>query len=211
MRTSTKIGRRSRATAVLCLAMVLGACSGSAPPEAADTKDEQFWAPLRITGDEAEGFATLSEMVASAETVARGRLMNLRVSREFRGEAVEDVVTYAAADFKVDEVLAGDGIADTVPLEFLLSASADDAQAQVDAQRGQIPSTDIVVFLRAKRGEGESGLYRVVNSYGLWTPSSRAPLDTPLSEERAGGIERYGTELADVDSLAELISYVKQQ
>jgi len=61
--------------------------------------------------------------------------------------------------------------------------------------------TGMVFFLRHKRGSGEVGLFRVVNSTGLWAPTVRSELDTPLAEAPPDQTGTYRDELSRVTSM----------
>ena len=60
----------------------------------------------------------------------------------------------------------------------------------------------VLVFLRDKGG-AEAGLYRLVNSQGLWTSTARATVDAPLAED-APGSGPYKNELAEISTIDEL-------
>lgn len=70
-----------------------------------------------------------------------------------------------------------------------------------------LPEDEILVFLRAKRGEGEEGLYRLVNSTGLWVGSDDG-VTAPLAEDLLAADEKdsepYPNEVRDISSLDEL-------
>lgn len=67
-----------------------------------------------------------------------------------------------------------------------------------------------MLFLREKRGAAEEGLIRPVNSRGLWASSERGPLDTPLSEGPPSA-SVFAAEVAQLDSVADLVDYVSAQ
>lgn len=146
-----------------------------------DGTDEAFWDTLRIKAFEAEKYETLAEMGEAADVVVIGRLTDFRANRQFQGDASQDVITYAAVDVKIEKVVRGEAPGSTITLEFMLPAPPKRVPAVVEAQRERMPKGKTVMFLRHKRGEGESGLYRLVNSYGLWI-SDRGELRSPLAE-----------------------------
>lgn len=119
-----------------------------------------------------------------------------------------DVVTYVAADLEVSRVLAGSLDSSSIPLEFLLTSGGASGGA-VERMESALPQEDLVVFLHAKRGERETGLYRAVNSLGLWAASERAVLDTPLSEETPDS-SVLAHEVAQFESVEALADYVRR-
>lgn len=159
------------------------------------------WAPLRVMGAlEAEHFPSIAAMRDSADAVVTGTFVSFG-TRLFHGDAAEDVLVYLVATLRVDEVLAGSLAARTVPLEFLVpSAAAQDAPVLATLAT-TLPRAEMMFFLRHKRGNGEAGLYRVVNSTGLWAPTSRSELDTPLAEAPPDQTGTYSDELSRVTSM----------
>lgn len=159
----------------LALAVLVGTVATSG------VKRQEFWEPLRITGDEVEAFDTLLGMASSADIVAVVTLHNFRASRIVQGDAPEDQVAYAAVDAVFEEVVRGQAPGASVPLEFTLRFPTGDVPAIVSAQRGALPEEPVLVFLRHKGGP-EEGLYRLVNMQGLWTEEEgqlRCPIARP--------------------------------
>lgn len=194
----------------LAIALIAGACTtASRPAEPTPSSSPDFWASFRITGDEVEGYQNIRDMGSSADAVVLGRLTSLTPSRAVQGDAPEDVVTYVAAGLEVSRVLAGRFGERSVPLEFFIS-SGELTVGELQRLETALPQGDVVVFLRAKRGDGEAGLYRTVNSLGLWAASERAALDTPLSEE-APTASVLADEVAGIGSVEEMADYVSAQ
>ena len=106
----------------------------------------------------------------------------------------------------VVRVVAGDAPA-VVPLEFVAGARPEQVAQDVIALRAAMPHGTALYFLREKRGQGEGGLYRVTNSAGLWTSTSRAALVTPLREE-APADGRFADDIVGVGSVSELADLV---
>lgn len=183
---------------LLSLAMACSSASSHQSPEG-------FWEAFRIEADEVEYYATIGEMGRSADAVAIGKLVGFDKERTVQGDAPEDVITYVVASFEVSQVVAGKLSDAVIPLEFLVTHGS----ANVDLESA-LPEGDLVVFLREKRGSGEGGLYRAVNSLGLWTSSSRAPVDTPLAPESPAD-SIFADEVRSLDSLTEFASYVGQE
>lgn len=170
--------------------------------------DAEFWSGLRIAGDEAEGYASLKEMKAEADAVVIGTFGSFEVGRRFQADAPEDVTAYAVAEVVVKERLGG-LVPDRLKLEFLWSGPIERVAEGVTEMADTMPTGDLVLFLRAKRGANEDGLYRVVNSVGLWAATDRADLDTPLGDE-SSGISLYAEELRSVRSLADFVREIKE-
>lgn len=183
---------------------IIGSCAAPslpAPPNAAN-----FWDALRITGDEAEGYASLTEMSQGADFVVIGKFAPRLSTRTVQGDAAEDKVAYLVTSVEVSRVLAGTLIDPIVPMELLLGHGMPAADEMAKLEEA-LPDGDMVIFVRAKRGKAEGGLYRPVNSYGLWASSSRGPLDTPLSEFEPQ-VSIYQVEIASLASVQAFADYV---
>jgi hypothetical protein len=173
-----------------------------------DISQAAFWEPFRAGGGlEAEGYATLSDMAESADLVARGRFVAFEDSREVTGDVRQDVVTYGATTFVLDEVIRGRAGGDRLVVEFIINERPDRVAEFIATQAANLPEGEIIVFLRAKRGRGESGLYRLVNSVGLWTTVNDR-VQAPLAEILSDGILPYADELASIQQLDELAAHV---
>ena len=181
-----------------------GSADRESPADQGASEPTDVWAPLRVVGPlEAEHYPTIEAMRDSADAVVAGSFVSFG-TRVFQGDAVEDVLVYLVAMVRVDEVLAGSLPDRTVPVEFLVpSAVADDAPVLATLS-ATLPRTELVFFLRHKRGDGEAGRYRVVNSTGLWAATGRSDLDTPLTEAPPEAAGTYRDELSHVASLHEL-------
>lgn len=190
------------AVGATALAIAIVGCSASSSSHERDS----FWSHLRVHGDEVEGFGSLADMKDSADLVFVGTMASIGPSRVIQGDAAEDVTTYASVEFTIDQVLSGRA-ADAISVEFLIAAPTADAAADtVDLLRASLPSDPALLFLRAKQGEGEDGLFRLVSSEGLWMTTDRAVVDTPQAGEP--GAHHYD-EAKGVESLDELIDIVK--
>ncbi|MGH2456307.1 MAG: hypothetical protein ACRDHD_08635 [Candidatus Limnocylindria bacterium] len=150
----------------------------------------------------------MAAMARGADAVVVGHFTGIRDSRVIQGDAPQDRVGYAAADVLVSELLLGQLPTDNVPLEFLLTAPGDPVD-QVSELGRSLPTGESVLFLREKGG-AEASLFRVVNSNGLWTATTRAPLDTPLAADEPASSKLYAAELAGIQTLAEFIDAVRQ-
>jgi hypothetical protein len=192
--------RRRHAVAALAVTVSLAvtACGGSdtgAPTDSAYTA-------LRVQGLEVESYGSLREMAGSADLVAIGKFTSFDISRTIRGDAAQDVVVYGKATLVVTRKVVEEPVATELPVEFLLPYGPDEAAAKAAEFAADLPKEEVLVFLRHKGG-AEAGLYRVVNSQGLWTTTARAALDTPLAEE-APESGPYKGELAGISSIDEL-------
>jgi hypothetical protein len=189
----------------LALAALMTACGGGSEERTARTKaadHASFWPSLRVAGDEVERYATLAEMARKADAVVMGTFKSFSPSRTIRGDAPEDVVVYAKGELEIQQNVVGAAPSPTVALEFILPPG--EAHALIGQLNAALPRGPALVFLRAKRGDGEAGLFRVVNSRGLWAPTKRSAVDTPLAEESPMSSGLYAEERAGVQSVDEL-------
>lgn len=166
-----------------------------------------FWDVLRVAGDEVEGWPTIGEMKESADAVVMGKFVSFALNRVVAGDAAEDSVGYGAAKVQLAETISGMTEGGPITLEFVLPGTAGDFEAVVKELETSLPEGEMLLFLREKRGTGEAGLFRLVNSNGLWTTTSRADVDAPLADARVG--ETYKSEVGEFSSLDQLVDYVK--
>jgi hypothetical protein len=188
----------ARGLIVLVIAAAALACSAPRPV---------FWERFGPFDLEVDQFDSMLDMMAASDAVVVASVRDVAVSRVIQGDG-GDVLTMIRVDLAVTQVIDG-AAPEVVPLEFI-GGFPDQTAAFVDALRQIRPVDAIVVFLREKQGEGEVGLYRVTNSTGLWTPTSRADLDTPLREEPPLDAGLYADELINVDKLTALIELLQQ-
>lgn len=156
--------------------------------------EEAFWDTLRIQGDQVEDYDSFQDMMDAADIVAIVSMDDFKKSRDIRDPATrEDVVTYAAVEVTLEEVLRGDASpGDVLPVEFVLGQPPEQAAQVIAAQRRNLPPGRAIVFLRAKRGRGERGLYRLVCNSGLWVEAGRevsAPLATTAASVETAASE----------------------
>lgn len=204
-------------------------------PQSTEIDEHQaFWNTLKITGAEAETYPSLNEMADSADIVVVGTFADFAESRQITTDAPEDTVTYAAATLAIKEVIRGDMTADELPIEFLINQPADQVQETITEMATQLPSGELLLFLREKGGANESGLYRLVNSTGLWTATEANSLTAPLAEDiheedihtdhesepstddSTTSTDQqdqesipYADELTDIASFSELVDYIR--
>lgn len=139
-----------------------------------------FWESLHVHGDEAEGYPSLSEMAEAADHVVLGTLSNFRLNRLIQTGSPEHVVHMGAADLKVSRVVRGSDPGKVVVLEFLLTGPQEHMAAKIRQQAEAMPTDPALFFLRHKGGS-EAGLYRIVNSKGLWVSDGES-VTAPLAE-----------------------------
>lgn len=161
-----------------------------------------FWERLGPMDLEVDRFDSLRQMMAASDAVVVASVQDVSVGRVIHGDGGGDV-TMIRVDLAVTRVIDG-ASPEVVPLEFI-GGKPDETAAFVNALREIRPVDASVVFLHEKQGEGESGLYRVANSTGLWTSTSRANLDTPLRDEPPLNAGLYADELLGVAELNQLI------
>lgn len=185
---------------------VLGGAASKGPspiqagPAQADNA-EAFWGRLRPAGFEVDRFATLAEMVAASDAVVVAKVFDVQMSRTVHGDSEGDVVAYASVVLRVERVIAGQ-VPASVPVEFMVGATADQAPPEIALLKQAIPTGSSVFFLHAKLGDGEKGLFRIINSTGLWATTSRAQLDAPLQEFAPGESGLYAAEIRGFSTLA---------
>lgn len=205
---TARVLRPIRAGAVSVVLLLIA--SGCAAPAASESDDdsagERFWAVLRIEGDEVEGFGSIADMAASSDAVVRGEFDSVGLSRTIQGDAAEDTVAYVAVTLRIIDTLRGSVPSDEVPLEFLVPGTARDADAALSEMTETMPEGEVVLFLREKRGPGETGLYRLVSSRGLWI-NTDGKLDAPLSDDAES---LYAPELSAVETVEALAAVLEQ-
>jgi hypothetical protein len=209
MRTvgARRIRKSSALTTPLTL-ILLTAAACAAPTATSDPGDTSaFWDALRIAGDEVEGYARVDVMAARADAVLVGRVSSVGLSRTIQGDASEDLVALAMVRVTVVKMLSGTAPPE-VAVEFLLPSPRESVDEQIAALVASAPQGEMVLFLRAKRGRGEEGLYRVVNSSGLWAATIRHALDTPLAEGPPAETGMFASETSGWGTLDDLVAYL---
>ncbi|MEU9508540.1 hypothetical protein AB0D32_19955 [Micromonospora sp. NPDC048170] len=209
-------GAATVAALLLGVSISLSACAeprSESDPTAgsaeAQNSDERFWQTFRISGDEVEPYVSLDSMAQTADATVLARFGKVGKVRTITAEG-NDTVHYVSVELTVTRELAGKGgLPSVVPLEFMVipgrGQSIDEVTGKLSAS---LPKDDMILFLRAKKGTGETGLYRVVNSRGLWASTSRDTLDTPLAEEPVKDEAQYKSDLAKVSTIPELANLV---
>jgi hypothetical protein len=170
---------------VLVLAMVI-ACSSSSKP-AADVRDDagvadgvagqdDFWRFFEADYEWVEFHPTLKDAVAGSDATLLGRFASVSRGVVIQGDAVEDVYEEVNVRVEVLEAIHGDAL-NVESLELTLpSPNRRLSDSVLDAMQRSLPKAPVLLILRKRA----SGLYRVVNGYGLWLHTARAELDAPL-------------------------------
>jgi hypothetical protein len=165
------INNVSRITTSVALAGALGlfALHERDVRKAEMSLERDWWQRLHIHGSEVEDYESLRTMKQAADATVVGQLQDFRISRHIAGDAAEDRVSYAVANLVITESLGGaERVGSSYPVEFLLGGNPDNVLATIQQQAIALPKSPVIAFLRAKRGSGEKGLYRLVNGAGLW-------------------------------------------
>lgn len=160
-----------------CVAGVLVATLAACATGAQSGRD---LSALAVAGDEAEHFDSLEAMAASSDAVIVGTASPLTVHRTLQGDAEEDVVVYLATTVSIEESVSGAfEPGDAVTVEFLSPATTLGGAESLarEVTMGDRPN---LMMLRDKGGD-EAGIYRIVNSLGLWVDGEDGPI-APLSE-----------------------------
>lgn len=201
---ATRSQRRApRLIAIIIAAMAVLAFACTAQP---NPSSMAFFEGLRIGGDEAEGWETIAEMKAESDVVGVATFESFELGRTLQGDAIEDVIAYGEARLTFKETISGEAPGGQVAVEFVLPGNAREQAATAERLADDLPVGDVLVFLRAKRGAGEDGLFRLVNSTGLWTATTRAALDAPLADAGVG--EVYPSETKEIAGFEEFVAYV---
>jgi hypothetical protein len=221
MLITSAVRRRDNASFHLYLAIGLIVFLSGCGSGLATSSDETFWRGIQISGDEAEGYPTLLEMRKHADLVLIGSFASITLSRAVEADAAGDTIAYAAVTIHVEQLVSGSAPPGPLIVEFLLptrsaATSMDAILSQVTELADYLPKEDMLLLLHEKQGTGEEGLYRLVNSLGLWTESAGSP-HSPLYElvrddEAPGeGDNPYAAELHGIDSIAALADYLSSQ
>lgn len=107
-------------------------------------------------------FNSVSEMASASNVIAIGRFVGFGLSRQVPGSVSNPPVTYAAAEFSVEQYAKGQDTGEPITLEFVSSSD------NISLIAAALPTERMLVFLSQKTGADEVGLYRLVNSDGLF-------------------------------------------
>ena len=105
-------------------------------------------------------------------------------------------------EFAIWDVIVGAVPEESVRIEFMGDAET--------AARADLPHGEILMLVRAKQGEGESGIYRPVNSFALWAESERGELDQPLREDPPSASDPFTSEvMRNASTVQELADWLE--
>lgn len=180
---------------LLAVSMAPSACTVAENSPETEPAGGSIWEGATVEGAEVFTEHSPKEMAAEADFVARGHFTGACNSRTVGKGDLGDSVTYSCLTFTVEEFLAGEG-PKSVPVEFLAELS-----------EGSVPEPEAVVFLLDKGG-AEAGRYRTVNSYGLFTRTTRADVDQPLRAEVADRPQLAADGL-ETDSWADFVASLR--
>jgi hypothetical protein len=182
---------------LVAIAILLTACS---PAHQVDPGDQAFWVALQINADEVEGYASLDEMAAAADLVVVGSFSDFGLTRVIQGDAPQDQVGMGGAIVSVDRAYKG-SVPRTLIVEFVLPVvgTTEDFVAYTEGLKETLPSGPMLLLLRDKGGS-EAGLYRLVNSLGLWVLSEQG-MAAPLYPLTDSTNQPYAGELVGVSSV----------
>ena len=192
------------------LALILTAC-GQGPsasdnaPVPSDHSVVGALTALRVSGDEVEPYVGFAEMGESADVVAWASMTSVAGVRAVGGGPAEGDTAYLLQVVVTPE--RANPQSGPLTMELMMpSATAKDAAVEADRISLRLPSEPPLLFLRDKGG-GETGLYRPVNSRGLWLDSPDGP-QAPLADEDLTKDPRYGPRLKQSGSVAGLAAEV---
>ncbi|WP_444663310.1 hypothetical protein ACT17Q_14585 [Cellulomonas sp. CW35] len=157
---------------------------------------------LRISGDEVEPYAGFDDMLKSADLAASGVVGEPGPVRSVGERGSEAYVL--PFEFTVSDVASGEGPS-VVDVELSLGATdPEQAHAAKAAFSKVMSGQEAFLYLRAKQSAGDEGVYRIVNSYGLWMETADAALTAPLAADDPHGKPLWASDLKDVRSVRSL-------
>lgn len=220
MTNASLVRRYERAASYVTIIALLGVASftwrdriQTVLDHGAADESQSFWTSLQVVGCEVEGYQSLEQMAAAADTVAKGRFTEFALSRTIRGDVPSNFVHYGVATFEVTEWVRRPGRETTLLVEFLLPSPAAQTDEMIAALAADLPRDELVLFLRSKGGD-ESKYYRIVNSAGLWAAGPSGVV-TPLisseqpSDHNVSGQALYASELTGVARLDDFVRILR--
>ena len=223
-------------TVVAGLVVAFVASSGDTQPRiepgatsGANGQGAAFWSAVGYVGPDRLFAPTLTELVSESDAAVLGTFEDLRPNRVVEDAVAKDQLLFAVADLRVEQVLAGrlSPETGTVGVEFtVLGPSSEDARRKLREGADGLPRGRVVAFLISVDREIErlaaeghnpgrvpeqQGLYILHSSYGIFGTTSRADLDTPLSDvPPASARHPYAPEMASLVSIEQLASRVQE-
>jgi len=199
-----------RLSLVIC---ILAACGGvdtqRASDRTSDSLESRFWEQYQFSAFEVEAYSSIEDMARAADAVVSAQIVSVGPGRVFQGDTPEDRVYYASLGLQVEEQLLGAQVKSPLEVELLLPQVFDDQgfQLAVTELAGWVPKGKILVFLREKN-DPDPGVYRPVNSVGLFASTDRADIDTPLSFETPAESGVFQSSLGDIEDIHDLVAFV---
>lgn len=148
------------------------------------TTVDRFWKVVRLDGaqiDWVRGYRSLAQLRAGSSLVVRGRVVDVATTPIEPGPGLFLV----DLQFRVTSALRGQPpSAEPVAVRLMLLGASTRQQAlrQIAILRRNIPPEDVVAFLRS----GDGGSFLPLNDVGLWSPTSRSPVDAVLAGTARG-------------------------
>lgn len=168
------------------------------------------WAPLRVSGLEAEAYNTLRQMAQAADLVVLGRFSSASRGETIYGDTSAGNVDFVVGRLQVLRTLQGSSDSANVSVRFLVVEQGEPISETISSTVANFPTGPVVVFLRRlTQDRTGDGTYRVVNTFGLWARTDRAELDTPLRVGDEESYYDYSAELADYTTLDAFANAVK--
>ena len=194
------ISQLVRASAIATLVLSLAGCAQEKPPAPSSAE----LGALRISGDEVEPYLGFDRMRESADLAVLGELGDAKGIRTV-GEPGSEAYLLQF-EVKPDSVMRGSA-PESIVVEFTLGAATrEQAEAAQKVYSDVLGGTEAILYLRAKQGHGEAGLYRPVNSLGFWITTQEAPVSAPLAEVDPATLPQFRTDLAAADSLDDVVT-----
>lgn len=194
------ISQLVRASVIATLALLLAGCAQESPPAPSSAE----LGALKISGDEVEPYQGFDRMRESADLAVLGELGDAKGIRTV-GEPGSEAYLLQF-EVKPDSVMGGSA-PDSIVVEFTLGAATrEQAEAAQKVYSEALAGREAILYLRAKQGRGEAGLYRPVNSLGFWTATQEAPVSAPLAEMDPATLAQFRTDLATADSLDDVVT-----
>lgn len=175
------------------------------------TATQGFWPEVEILeADWVEFQPTLFELAKASDAVVVGTLRSADCGVVLQGDEKEDVYTELLVDVEVDEWLHGTPERDALTFTLILpSAFSRDSQRESIARaNAALPISNVVLLLRWR---DDIQLFRLINGFGLWAETDRAPLDTPIEGHPPPIAEHvYADELHNLESVDALVAYLRE-
>ena len=174
---------------------------GMAPGEKAAARDTcgAFWEMLQNVGDYAERFSTFQELVRGSDLIAFGPLVpyddQMPTGSPSGAEPAPGSPRISLSLGSSPEILKG-----RLETPELLLTGVPPLESDC------LPSSPVLVLARWWEA---AQVYRPVNGYGIWAPTNRAAVDTPLILDRMVDGQLYEEELSQYRSFEDFVDAVR--